>query len=188
MVGYRRAQLETRKLRFLGIKQYDIVNRMLITRTVDPRDLDIITEWWYQEWKDTYKLHGIDTLQKARLDVMVRVQNGSMDVFIVREGSSIVAVAALVSQQDPAIPYARMWLSNVYTRPENRYEGYGTELIRAVIRHTTGVIGEDTLYVTTTPDLLHWYKGFGFVTKGCDADGNLIMCLETGSVSPTLFT
>ena len=79
---------------------------MLITRTIDPRDLDSITEWWYQEWKDTYIKNGIDTLQKARLDVAVRVQNRTMDVFVVREGPTIVAVAALISQQDPAIPSA----------------------------------------------------------------------------------
>jgi len=161
---------------------------MLITRTIDPCDLDIITEWWYQEWKETYIKNGIDTLQKARLDVAVRVQNGTMDVFVVREGSTIVAVAALVSQQDSAIPSARMWLSNMYTCPEHRYAGYGTSLIRAILRHTAGVIGEDILFVTTTPELLHWYREFGFNAKSCDSEGNIVMCMETGSISPTLFS
>ena len=161
---------------------------MLITRTIDPRELDVITEWWYQEWKETYIKNGIDTLQKARLDVAVRIQNGTMDVFVAREGSLIVSVAALISQQDPAIPSARVWLSNMYTRPENRYEGYGSQLIRAILRHTSGVVGEDTLYVMTTPELLHWYKDFGFKAKSCDSDGNVVMCMETGSISPTLFS
>jgi len=161
---------------------------MLITRTIDPRDLDIITEWWYQEWKDTYVKNGINTLQKARLDVAVRVQNGTMDVFVVREGSLIVSVAALVTQNDPAMPSARLWLSNMYTRPEHRYEGYGTQLIRAILRHISGVVGEDTLYVTTTPDLAHWYKEFGFTAKSYDTEGNIVMCMETGSISPTLFS
>lgn len=160
---------------------------MLITRTIDSSDLDIITEWWYQEWKDIYVKNGIDTLQKARLDVDVRINNSTLNVFVVREGSLIVACGALNLQRDPAFPRANVWLSNVYTRRENRYEGYGSHLIRAIIRYASERFDTETLYMTTTQKLLHWYKSFGFQMRSLDTYGNIVMFMkDTGSLSPTL--
>lgn len=159
---------------------------MLITRTVDPTELDIITKWWYQEWKNTYLHNGIYSLHQAQQDVKHRVRNGSMTVFVARGGSNMISVAALVSQRDPAIPSGSLWLSNMYTIESCRRKGYGTQVVREILRYTTGITGDNTLYVSCTDDLVRWYRSLGFVVRSCSDTGIITMRIDTRAVSPTL--
>ena len=159
---------------------------MLITRTVDATELDIITEWWYQEWKETYLHYGVVSLYQAREDVKHRVQSGTMTVFVAREGSNIISVAALVSQRDPAIPSGSLWLSNMYTIESCRREGYGTQVVREILRYTTGITGDNTLFVSCTDDLVHWYESLGFIMRSRSDIGITTMSIDTRAVSPTL--
>lgn len=139
---------------------------MLITRTTDPKDLDIITKWWYQEWKDTYNKSGIQSYQQAREDVNHRIQNQRLVVFVAREGSQIISVAALVFQTNPVMPRARTWLSNVFTIPEYRCNGYGTDVVREVIRYTATMCNEPMIYLHCKKHLRGWYEELGFRVLG----------------------
>jgi predicted GNAT family acetyltransferase len=157
---------------------------MLITRTINPADLDVITEWWYQEWKDEYRQIGIDSLQETRLAIYKCVQNETIDIFIVREGTTIVSSAAIFLNRESA----KRWLTNIYTHPEYRYRGYGTQLVREILRHMSyRIYGDNKLYLLTTPDLLHWYTEIGFKEISHDSLGNITMCMTLEMFSPTLF-
>jgi predicted GNAT family acetyltransferase len=132
---------------------------MLITHTNDPDDLDIITMWWYQEWKQTYIRYGYDTFQKARDYVTQQVRNNSLTVFVAREGPIIVSTAAIVLQYNPVVPSANKWIANVYTPSEYRKCGYGTNIINEILRRRTG---EDTIYLTCKDTHIPWYHSLGF--------------------------
>ena len=155
---------------------------MLITRTIDPADLDIITEWWYQEWKSEYMTYGYDTIQKVREDIHQRIRDSRMTVFVAREGSLIMSVAALIIQRDPAIPYAHTWLSNVYTRPEYRGEGYGTQVVRELVSFAIGLAHETLLFLRCEGALVGWYTELGF-HKHSQSGDVVTMRIPLGMVS-----
>lgn len=158
---------------------------MLITRVTDGTTLDIITTWWYQEWRTTYLAAGLDTLQKAQVDARVRVNNETMMVLVAREGSLPICACALVEYTDPANPTARNWLANVYTLEDYRQEGFGSHIVREAIRYASGVLGWDVLWITCPVTLEDWYGALGFVKVRC-VNTTVYMRQDIGPMSPML--
>lgn len=135
---------------------------MLITKTIDVNDLDIITEWWYVEWNMYYTKMGIQNLKDAQEKTRRDVESQNMTILVAREGSTMLAACALMNLTIPEFPRAHNWIANVYTLEVYRHYGYGSRLIREAFRYACGTLEWDELYLVCSPDHTAWYSKLGF--------------------------
>jgi len=113
----------------------------------DHSDLvSVIASWYYQEWG---QIEPVFTPQCFELELCERLNRDRLPLTLVAFNDSIpVATASLKLKEMETHPEIQHWLGGVYTLPEYRRRGIGSQIVKhatTVARH----LGVSVLYLYT---------------------------------------
>lgn len=124
---------------------------MLITRGRSRKEAEYIVLMWYQEWPETFKIITVEESVNTLLDLIYK---DVMLLFIAYEGSNIISSCCVCLQTNEIL--------NLITDHRYRHRGYGTHLLKQVIRESPNY-DIDELSIKCSYSVSEWLeKHLGF--------------------------
>lgn len=125
-----------------------------------PELADTLADWHHAQWGE---LMAPWTHAEALAELRAHAAGGDCPTTLVALGDdgSLLGSVSLVLEDAPELKDIGPWLASLYVRPQARGQGIGAALVHALVAHSAGVAGIETLYLFTH-DQTRWYQSLGW--------------------------
>ena len=124
-----------------------------------PEFIPKLAHWFHAEWGH---FHPQTTIEQRIATLKERcAQTGGLPLtLIARMGDQVVGTASLVKHDMEVHLELTPWLSSVYVESEYRRQGFGSQLVKRMVKEAAGM-NTKILYLFT-PDRESFYAGMGW--------------------------
>lgn len=141
----------------------------------EPEHLATLARWHQHEWSF---LNPGESLEDRILRMQPYLNTEFIPVTFIAKDKSLIASAAIVTNDMDTRPQLTPWLASVFVTPENRRQGVGSKLVSHVMTQAMRQ-GIDTLYLFT-PDKQNFYAKLGWTIKSIEQyQGHEVSIMQT---------
>lgn len=150
---------------------------MRITYLADyPESIPLVAKWFYEEWG---QFNPNSSLALSESRVRERLNRDRIPLTLVAlQNDEVVATTTLKIREMDIYPQYEYWLSNVYTRPDCRGRGFGSQLVEYTVEEAKRLGVHDLYLQTWTSEKLYTRLGWQALERDVEDHGKLVTVMK----------